>query len=69
LKNTSNDDPNREFKRPVAKRQIICFHLGISELLFELLHFMRKNRDGELGVKDGKTMTGVPIFKHKPNEY
>lgn len=69
LKNTTNDNPNREFKRPVAKRQIICFHLGISELLFELLYFMRKNRDGELGVKDGKTMTGVPIFKNKPNEY
>lgn len=67
MKNTTNEDPNREFKRPLPKRQIICFHLGISELLFELLFFMRKNRDGELGMKDGKPMMGPKIFENKPN--
>lgn len=68
LKNTTTEDPNREFKRPLAKRQIICLHLGISELLFELLFFMRKNRDGEEGIKDGKPELGVKIFATKPNE-
>lgn len=40
----------------------------------ELLFFMRKNRDGELGVKDGVMQTGPKIFKGrnkeeaKPNE-
>lgn len=29
--------------KPVFKRQMICKDLGISELLFELLFFMRKN--------------------------
>lgn len=58
----------------MPKRQIICSHLGISELLMELLFFMRKNRDGELGVKDGVMQTGPKIFKGrnkeeaKPNE-
>jgi hypothetical protein len=37
-------------------------HLGISELLFELLYFMRKNRDGEEGQKDNKPVKGATIF-------
>lgn len=68
LKNTNRDDPNRDFKRPIPKRQVICLHLGISELLMELLFFMRKNRNGELGIKDNEVQKGPEIFASKPNE-
>ena len=35
----------------------------------ELLLFMRKNRDGEMGIKDGKVQkSDKKIFEDKPNE-
>jgi len=61
--------------KPIYKRQMICKDLGISELLFELLFYMRKNLEKRYEAPKKKTpiydSTGklVPeyIFQHNPN--
>ena len=47
LKNCSKEESDLEHIRPIYKRQMICKDLGISELLFELLYYMRKNFEGK----------------------
>ena len=67
LKNCKPDEPDKEFIPPLPKRQRICFDLGISELLFELLHYMRKNKEGVV-CKDGEEKISKKIFEGKTNE-
>ena len=55
LKGCSSSDPKKEFMKPIYKRQMICKDLGLSELLFELLFYIREN-------------TKELIFKEKANE-
>lgn len=43
LKNCSKEESDLEYIKPIYKRQMICKDLGISELLFELLFYMKKN--------------------------
>lgn len=53
--------------RPLPKRQRICFDLGISQLLFELLFFLRKNRDGMLNIEGKLVQQGIKMFEDKQN--
>ena len=43
IKDCSEEDAELEHFFPQTKRQMICKDLGISELLFELLYFMKMN--------------------------
>ena len=43
LRDCNADDEDKEFIQPLFKRQKICKDLGLSELLFELLFFMKEN--------------------------
>ena len=54
LKNCDSSNADEEHIEPISKRQEICKDLGISELLFELMYFMRQTKSEE-------------IFKEKQN--
>jgi hypothetical protein len=43
LKDCSANDPEKDCKQPLYKRQMICKDLGLSELLLELLFYIRIN--------------------------
>ena len=68
LKNCEFDDPNKQFMRPLPKRQRICFDLGISELLVELLFYLKTNRDGKINENGVLVRKGSKLFQSKPNE-
>ena len=68
LKNCSKEESDLEYIRPIYMRQMICKDLGISELLFELLYFMKKNLDGKNEVDAEGKHTKEFIFHNKHNE-
>ena len=58
-----------EYIKPIYKRQMICKDLGISELLFELLFYMKKNFENKyVKVPEGENPPGY-IFHNDPNSW
>ena len=69
LKNCSKEESDLEYIRPIFKRQMICKDLGISELLFELLFYMKKNfMNKYVKVGEGEVGPGY-IFHQDPNSW
>lgn len=69
LKNVPKELSDCEYIKPSFKRQMICKDLGISELLFELLFFMRKNLEGRHVKREKDDKSGPHyIFDGKHNE-
>lgn len=48
LKNCSGEQAKQDHIHPIKKRQMICKDLGISELLFQLLYYMKKNEEEKI---------------------
>lgn len=69
LKNCKKEDSDLEYIRPIFKLQMICKDLGISELLFELLFYMKKNfAEKYAKVPEGEAPPGY-IYHEEPNEW
>lgn len=68
LKNCSKEESDLEYIKPIYKRQMICKDLGISELLFELLFYMKKNLAGKYQKKEEGKPKPEFIFHDKHNE-
>jgi hypothetical protein len=68
LKNCSKEESDLEYIKPIYKRQMICKDLGISELLFELLFYMKKNLAGKYEKKEEGKPKPEYIFHDKHNE-
>ena len=69
LKNCSKEESDLEYIKPIYKRQMICKDLGISELLFELLFYMKKNFENKYTkVAEGDSPPGY-IFHSDSNSW
>lgn len=68
LKNCTKEESDLEYIKPIYKRQMICKDLGISELLFELLFYMKKNLAGKYEKKEEGKPKPEFIFHDRHNE-
>lgn len=63
VKGCTEEEAEFEWILPIKKRQFICKDLGISELLFELIYYMKKNMEDSIYSTPVKRNEKIKFFE------